>query len=150
MSSNADGKTPEDIRNDIKLYIRNERDTILKKWMALDEAVHSEDYRREQFANRRAKLETKSIPLDVRKLIGNLKKAVHKIMIDKGGSPFSILRKMFLYWDSGHLGYLSEVDFKNCIKSLGIQIDDNKLHDIYMYYYNINEANNGGKANNVN
>ena len=149
-SANADGKTPEDIRNDIKLYIRNERDTILKKWMALDEAVHSEDNRREQFLNRMLKQETLSIPLDVRKLIGNLKKAVHKIMIDKGGSPFSILRKMFLYWDSGHLGYLNEVDFKNCIRSLGIQIDDNKLHDIYMYYYNINEANNGGKANSVN
>ena len=41
--------TAQEVRVDIRNYIQNDRDTILRKWMALEEAVKSEDYRRDNF-----------------------------------------------------------------------------------------------------
>ncbi len=44
-----DNKNKLEVRADIISYIRNERDTVLKKWMALKENVASEDRQREKF-----------------------------------------------------------------------------------------------------
>ena len=127
-----------DLRNEIKLYIRNERDTVLKKWMALEEQMKSEDDRREQFLTKQLRNQEQKIPIYVTKLIGNLKKSVHNTMRDKGGSPGSILKQMFVSFDRTRSGYLTEHDFKSCIYSLGLLIDEEELKKIYNYYSTMN------------
>ena len=65
-------------------------------------------------------LANRSLPLNVAKLIGSLKASVHKTMRNKGGTPFSIIREMFLYWDRENTGLADETVLTNCMKSLGV------------------------------
>jgi Ca2+-binding EF-hand superfamily protein len=55
-------------------------------------------------------------------------------MTDKGGTPFSILRSLFIYWDADKTGFLTAEDLKHCMTSLGIQASDADLREIVNYY----------------
>ena len=77
-------KDPKEVRAEVRDYIKNERDTVLKKWMALEEQLFSEDTRKAQFIERRLKYETHTIPENIQKFIGTLKRSVRKTMRDKG------------------------------------------------------------------
>jgi Ca2+-binding EF-hand superfamily protein len=121
-------------RNSIRDYIRNERDTILRKNMALHETLKSEDHRREEFQARQLKNVGRSLPIYVRKLIRNLKRNVHKTMREKGGTPFSIVRGMFLHWDAEKNGALSFDNFSSCLSHLGMLIPAEDMKNIFNYY----------------
>ena len=84
-------KDPKEIRAEVRDYIKNERDTVLKKWMALEEQLFSEDTRKAQFIERRLKYETHTIPMNIQKFIGTLKRSVRKTIRDKGKAVSSII-----------------------------------------------------------
>ena len=121
-------------RQDVRNYIQNDRDTILRKWMALEEAVKSEDYRRDNFFKARLKEDTKKLPVSIQKFIGTLKRAVRKTMRDKGGTPYSIIRAMFLYWDADKSGEISSEELKGCMNSLGVKMTDAERDEVVLYY----------------
>jgi Ca2+-binding EF-hand superfamily protein len=135
-SADAKGmKRPvQEIRAEIRSYIRNERDTVLKKWMALKETLNSEDNRRDQFYERKFIEDTKSLPINVLKFIGTLKKAVRVIMRDKGGTAYSIVRNMFIYWDADRSGLISATELLACMKSLGVKVTKQECAEIVEYY----------------
>mmetsp|Transcript_11281 Transcript_11281/g.25089 ORF Transcript_11281/g.25089 Transcript_11281/m.25089 type:complete len:666 (-) Transcript_11281:152-2149(-) len=124
----------QEIRQEIRSYIRNERDTILKKWLALKESIKSEDYRRSQFLDRKLKEDTKSLPMNILKFIGTLKKAVRSTMRYKGGTPYSIIRALFLYWDADKSGRISADELMQCMMSLGAKVSFNECEEIVRYY----------------
>lgn len=127
-------KPVQEIRAEIRDYIKNERDTVLKKWMALKESLNSEDARREQFYNRKFKEDTKSLPMNVLKFIGSLKKAVRSTMRHKGGTPYSIIRSMFIYWDADKSGNIDAHELQSCMKSLGVKVTLEECREIVNYY----------------
>jgi Ca2+-binding EF-hand superfamily protein len=135
-------KTPEvkekrpvqEIRQEIRSYIRNERDTILKKWMALKESIRSEDHRREEFYHKKHIEDTKSLPVNVLKFIGTLKKSVRNTMRHKGGTPYSIIRSMFIYWDADKSGLINAEELLACMKSLGVKVTKQQCTEITQYY----------------
>ena len=53
--------------------------------------------------------------------IGTLKKSVRVTMRDKGGTPFSIIRHMFLYWDADKSGEMSADELEGAMNSLGVR-----------------------------
>lgn len=122
------------LRSGIRDYIRNERDTILRKNMALYETLKSEDNRREQFQQRQLKTVGREIPVYVQKLIRNVKRSVHRTMREKGGTPFSIIRGMFLHWDGQKNGALSFDNFRSCLNHLGVIIPLEDQRNIFNYY----------------
>jgi Ca2+-binding EF-hand superfamily protein len=126
--------TAQEVRVDIRNYIQNDRDTILRKWMALEEAVKSEDYRRDNFFKRKLREDTKKLPVAIQKFIGTLKRAVRKTMRDKGGTPYSIVRAMFLYWDADKSGEISSDELKGCMHSLGVKMTDAERDEVVKYY----------------
>lgn len=127
-------KSAKEVRQTVRDYIRNERDTVLIKWRCLDESVKSEDRYREMFLHRRAREDTKTLPVNIQKFIGTLKKAVRKTMLDKGGTPFSIIRALFMYWTSSTDGTLTSNDLKNCMNSLGVKMTDQERAEVVAYY----------------
>jgi len=130
----AEKKSAKEVREEIRQYMRKERDTILIKWMALEEAVRSEDQRREAFYKRREREDTKCLPLNIRKFIGTLKRAVRRTIANKGGTAFSIIRSMFLYWDADKSGEMSAKELRGCMNSLGVRVTDEQLDEIVEYY----------------
>jgi hypothetical protein len=128
--------SPKEIRVEIRNYITQERDTIIKKWLALQEAVKLEDWRREEFHKRRLEKDTKQVPLTIRKFIGSLKKSVRKTMRDKGGTAYSIIRQMFIYWDADKSGDISPKELQMITNSLGIRISPQDIQDVVTYYDN--------------
>lgn len=130
----AEKKSAKEVREEIKQYMRKERDTVLIKWMALEEAVRSEDYRREAFYKRREREDTKCLPLNIQKFIGTLKRAVRRTIVNKGGTAFSIIRNMFLYWDADKSGEMSAKELRGCMNSLGVRVTDAQLDEIVRYY----------------
>lgn len=124
----------QEIREEIRSYIRNERDTILKKWLALKESIRSEDSRRNQFLDRKLKEDTKSLPMHVLKFIGTLKKSVRNTMRYKGGTPYSIIRSLFLYWDADKSGKIDKEELMCCMKSLGVKVTEQDCAGIVSYY----------------
>lgn len=122
------------VRQEIRSYIQNERDTVLKKMLALKESIKSEDRRRFEFMDRKLKHDTKALPINVLKFIGTMKKAVHKTMRDKGGTPYSIIRSLFLYWDADKSGQMSGVELLACMTSLGVKVTLDNCQEIVKYY----------------
>jgi len=127
-------KPVQEIRADIRSYIRNERDTVLKKQMALKEAIKSEDQRRLEFIAWKLKQDTRSLPLNIMKFIGSLKKSVRETIRNKGGTPFSIVRELFVYWDTDKTGQISAEELKRCMNSLGVLITMNECEEVVKYY----------------
>ena len=91
-------KTALEKRAEVKDYIRNERDTILMKWRCLEENVATMDRQSETFKARLERQSSKRIPLNIQKFINTLKRKVRKTIQAKGGTPFGIVRALFLYW----------------------------------------------------
>ena len=121
-------------RDEIKKYIQEERDTVLKKWMALEQQVHHEDQAREIFYDTLAKDKTRAVPVTVQKFLGSLKKSVKHTMRYKGGTPYSIVRNMFLYWDSEKCGTLNPNDLHRCMQALGVQMNEADSHEVVLFY----------------
>lgn len=127
-------KPPQEVRHEIREYIRNERDTILKKWMALKESIASEDRRREEFFRKKEMEDTKSLPVNILKFIGTMKKAVRTTMRYKGGTPYSIIRSMFIYWDADKSGLISVDELYACMHSLGAKVSKQECEEIVQFY----------------
>lgn len=127
-------KAAAEVRQEVREYIRNERDTVLKKWMALKESIASEDVRREQFFKKKAIEETKSLPVNILKFIGTMKKAVRVTMRYTGGTPYSIVRSMFIYWDADKSGLISAQELLACMKHLGARVTLQECQDIVRFY----------------
>ena len=43
----------------------------------------------------------KTLPTNIQKFIGTLKRCVRKAIKKKGGTPYSIVRSLFMYWGTG-------------------------------------------------
>ena len=85
-------------------------------------------------------METKSLPINILKLIGSLKKSVRQTMRYKGGTPFSIIRDLFIYWDSDKSGEMSATELLDCMNSLGVIITLAECDEVVQFY-------NGGTPN---
>jgi Ca2+-binding EF-hand superfamily protein len=123
-----------DKRLEIRNYIRNERDTIQRKWLCLQECVNSEERRKEQFNKMQEILRTRDIPDAVIRLIQTLKRCVRKEIRDVGGNPHSIIRAMFIYWDADKTGELNHRDLRQCLSNLGVNVADHDIDSIISYY----------------
>jgi Ca2+-binding EF-hand superfamily protein len=62
----------------------------------------------------------------------------------KGGTPFSILRQMFLYWDRERTGKINDRDLLNCMSSLGVRIKIEEARAVIKYYDSKSADSNGG------
>mmetsp|Transcript_18936 Transcript_18936/g.19673 ORF Transcript_18936/g.19673 Transcript_18936/m.19673 type:complete len:636 (-) Transcript_18936:137-2044(-) len=123
-----------EVRGNIRNYIRNERDTILRKWQCLQESLNSEERRKEEFIQRQEVIKTRSIPDVVQKFIRTLKRAIRSTITVKGGTPYSVVRSMFLYWDRDKSGELGKEELQLCMSSLGVKISDHDIEEIIRYY----------------
>lgn len=125
---------PKELRLSICKLIREEQNTLVKKQMVLKEAIKSEDKRRLEFIERKTKVETRSLPVNIMKLIGSLKKAVRYKIRYIGGTPFSIIRDLFIYWDADKSGEMSAKELKSCMTSLGVIISYEQCDEVVQYY----------------
>jgi Ca2+-binding EF-hand superfamily protein len=121
-------------RVQIRDYIRNERDTIQRKWLCLQECVNSEERRKEEFSKMHEIMKTRKLPLAVTRLIQTLKANVRQEIRDVGGTAQSIIRKLFIYWDADNTGELDHIELKQCINHLGVPISDEDVDAIITYY----------------
>lgn len=103
------------------------------RWKFLEQAVKSEDKRRKEFYDKITE-KTSVIPLTIEKFIRTLKSSVRLTMRHVGGTPFSIIRHMFLHWDSAKKGALSEPDLHRCLLSLGVKTTKDERDNIIEYY----------------
>lgn len=122
------------VREEVTSYIRNERDTTLRKWMALSETLKSEDKRRDEFWMKNTKSKNRSIPPPILSFIQNLKQAVKQTVVSKGGDPYGIIRQMLLYWDIDKKGELTVNQLRRCMKSLGVTLSDVEQQSVFSFY----------------
>jgi Ca2+-binding EF-hand superfamily protein len=127
-------KNKLEIRNEIRNYIHNERDTILRKWQCLQEALNSEERTKTDFLNKREIVKTRTIPQVIQKFIRTLKRSIRSTISLKGGTPYSVVRTMFLYWDKDKSGELGPDELRHCMASLGVKISDRDIGEIIAYY----------------
>lgn len=131
-------KSAKETREAVRDYIRNDRDTILVRWMCLEEGVRSEDRYRDKFLDRQMKIDLKKMPINILKFHGTLKRAVRKTIRTKGGTPFSIIRALFMYWGTGTGGggdgTLTTEGLRNCMNSLGVKMSDAERLEVVLYY----------------
>lgn len=129
------------LRQSLRDAIRNENESILIAWSRLKEKIRTEDRTRDRILAAQEK-GTREVPISVQKLIQTMKTNVHKIMRSKGGTPFSIIRQMFLYWDREKTGLISESVLRDCLVSLGVQISQSDIRDILHYYASFSSGGN--------
>ena len=61
-------------REEIRNYIVNERDTIVKKWKCLGESIQAEDRRRENFFKKKTLADTRVLPDTIERFLRTLPK----------------------------------------------------------------------------
>ena len=122
-----------EVRQTLRSNIRKENDSIIKQWSRLREAINIEDRTREKF-DRETELNARVQPPAVRRLISTLKSSVHRTMRNKGGTPFSIIRSMFLYWDREKSGKTNERVLTDCLHSLGVKISKEDIRTVLEHY----------------
>ena len=137
LSKEESRKNALEKRDSIRDYIRNKRDPIVIKWKALGEQLASEENSRSRFVRNRISTDVEILPLIIRKFIGSLRKAVKRLMRLKGGTPYSIIRSLFMYWDADKKGRLSKEDLHRCMNSLGIKATDED-RDVIIHHYRSN------------
>lgn len=64
------------------------------------------------------------LPRSVSQFVEKLRGALLKIVMDKGGTEFSILRHTFLDWDGDRSGELALDEFRNAMSTLGVRGSD--------------------------
>lgn len=128
------GKTAVEIRTDTRNYIHNERDTILQKWRALEETCKSEDRQRLISNDEIHKAKVHYTPLSILKFIGTLRKAVKLKIMYQGGTTYSIIRELFIYWDKDKSNEISASELKMCMDSLGVKMTEKDREEIISYY----------------
>jgi Ca2+-binding EF-hand superfamily protein len=121
-------------RLEIRNYIQNERDTILRKWQCLQESLKSEERIKKDFMRKTEIEKTRAVPIVVQKFIRTLKRSIRKTQTHKGGTPYSIIRSMFLYWDADKSGELSQSELQACMNSLGVSIPAGDIAEVIKYY----------------
>lgn len=126
--------TAKAIRDEIRNYIRNERDTDLKLSMALTESLKIEDKRRSDFLLREVKKKTTEIPTQIQKFISSLKQACKRKIVNKGGTPHSIIRSAFVYWDTSKEGMLSAEALQRCVMSIGVRLSQSDVNEVMQFY----------------
>ena len=136
--TDSPSKSGKEIRADIKNYIRNERDTILMKWRCLEESVASHDRHKEVFHARQQRANAKVIPVNITKFINTLRRKVRKTIQEKGhGTPYSIVRALFLYWArrrEQQMIWAPDIEAaKKCMNSLGVTMTDNEVEGVSCY-----------------
>ena len=55
-------------------------------------------------------------------------------MRNSGGTPYSIIRAMFVYWDADKSGMICDNELLSCMKSLGVKVTLKDCQDIVSYY----------------
>ena len=126
--------TAQEQRLEIRNYIQNERDTILRKWQCLQESLKSEERIKNDFMRKTEVEKTRDVPIVVQKFIRTLKRSIRKTITHKGGTPYSIIRSMFLYWDADKSGELSSTELQACMNSLGVTIPPADTAEVIRYY----------------
>ena len=129
-------RSGKEIRQEVRDYIKNERDTVLMKWLTLGETVKTIDRTKETFEKKRIRRD-KTMPTNIQKFIGTLKRCVRRAIKQKGGTPYSIVRSLFMYWGtggSGPSGTLNAEQLSKCMQSLGIVISSSAIDEVIDYY----------------
>lgn len=105
----------------------------------------TEEYLRNRFEARREEKLTNALPKEVSKFISTMKHSVRASMRNKGGTAFSVIRQMFLYWDRDRTGRVNAKDLGSCMSSLGIRISAEEIRAI-IKHYNSKDATPGGDS----
>ena len=139
-------KNAKQVLGEVRDYIRNERDTDIMKWMCLDENIKAQDRIQQNFQERRDRGK-KTLPIKIQKFIGTLKRTVRNTIKSKGGTPYSIVRSLFIYWgNGGSVGTLNADQLKQCMSSLGVKLGDCDVQEIVKYYSDIEKSLKNGKS----
>jgi len=129
-------KTGKEVRQEVRDYIKNERDTVLMKWLTLGETVKTIDRTKEVFELKKIR-QHKTLPTNIQKFIGTLKRCVRKTIRNKGGTPYSIVWSLFMYWGtggSGPSGTLNAEQLSRCMASMGVVISTSAIDEVIAYY----------------
>ncbi|GMI08514.1 hypothetical protein TrVE_jg6701 [Triparma verrucosa] len=94
------------------------------------EALQSSDAKRDPNSSGRKKIMPRICELFLKKLQRNLK----RIMREKGGTEFSILRTNFLNWDADKSGEIGTEEFRGAMSILGLKISESEARSIVDYY----------------
>jgi len=79
-------------------------------------------------------MKTTVVPTVVQKFIRTLKRSIRRTITNKGGTHYSIIRNMFIYWDIDNSGELGAKELKSCMASLGVSMPESDLRDIINHY----------------
>jgi Ca2+-binding EF-hand superfamily protein len=106
----------------------------LRKWKCLQESLKSEERIKNDFMRKTEIEKTRAVPVVVEKFIRTLKRSIRKTITHKGGTPYSIIRSMFIYWDADKSGELSQKELQACMNSLGVSIPPADIAEVIRYY----------------
>lgn len=70
----------------------------------------------------------------VNRIVMRIQRAVEKQMREKGGTAFSIIRRVFLNWDADASGEMSKSEVVGALKMLGMNISDSEASSLVQYY----------------
>mmetsp|Transcript_33773 Transcript_33773/g.34410 ORF Transcript_33773/g.34410 Transcript_33773/m.34410 type:complete len:646 (-) Transcript_33773:151-2088(-) len=127
-------KDSQAVRADVRNYIRNERDTDLRKIMALNETLKLEDRRRNDFLAREIKQKSRVIPTPIQRFIKSLKQACKHKIVAKGGTPHGLIRQAFNYWDCHKDGTVGADVLVKCVASIGVRLSQEDARDVMQFY----------------
>ena len=130
----ANKKVLLEVRNTIRNQIQDDKKQLSKQWMAFKEHCKKEDFRHDQFYAAKTREFNRVLPLIILKFIGSIKRAVRQQMRTKGGTCYSIVRDLCLYWDADRSGKISVSELRGILRSLSLITTEEEEREIIRFY----------------
>ena len=107
------------------------------KWAVFQEQHRTEERAAMRFEQKQKKVGEfrRGVMNDtVRKVITKIQRAVDRMMKNKGGTAFSIIRKTFLNWDADASGEMSKAEVVGALRMLKCNVTEREADELVKYY----------------
>jgi len=129
-----DSASSQEIKEYRREVLRVEQGNEKVRWAAFQEAQKREEVAALRFARKMAGYNKKTLPPTVEQFVLRLRKKVHQTMKKKGGTPLSVLRALFQFFDADNSGRLSYDELMRAMNKLGMPIDETLAKAVVEFY----------------
>lgn len=125
---------PQEIRDFRRTVLRVEQGNEKIRWAAFQEQRKREELAALRFERKEAGYDKKTPTPDIERFLHRLRKRVNKEMRKKGGTPFSILRSYFLFFDADNSGQIDAEELLKVTSKLALPVTKAEAEKIVAYY----------------
>jgi len=125
--------TPQEKRDYRRTILKIEQGNEKVQWAAFQESRKREELAALRFARKIAQKDPTPTP-EVERFLHRLRKKVNQQIKKKGGTPFSVLRGLFQFFDADNSGQLDSTELMRAMNKISMPITESEARGVVTFY----------------